>query len=252
MKRIVVFALVLNAALLGVIAHQLVAIAGGGAVPTADRNGDVNGDARLDMSDAIYLLLHIFRNGPQPVALADSPEVLDRVSALESAFVGTVSAYAGTSDNLPGGWLLCDGSVVSRDEYPRLFAAIGTAHGGEDGATTFNLPDYRGMFLRGVDNGAERDPDGEDRTVGSIQDFAIETHGHEIDDPGHDHVHLLTEGGGNPLLNQRPRWYYRAGVEMEYPGESATTGITVTTPTGVNVASETRPVNSAVNYMIKY
>jgi len=85
MKRIVVLALVLNAALLGVIAHQLVAIAGGGAVPTADRNGDVNGDARLDMSDAIYLLLHIFRNGPEPVALADSPEVLDRLDNLERA-----------------------------------------------------------------------------------------------------------------------------------------------------------------------
>ena len=55
MKRIVVLALVLNAALLGVIAHQLVAIAGGGAVPTADQNGDVNGDARLDISDAIYV-----------------------------------------------------------------------------------------------------------------------------------------------------------------------------------------------------
>jgi len=42
--------------------------AGGGI--QADRNGDVNGDARLDMSDAVYLLLHIFRDGPQPVALA--------------------------------------------------------------------------------------------------------------------------------------------------------------------------------------
>jgi len=42
----------------------------GGGVPQADRNGDVNGDARLDMSDAVYLLLHIFRDGPQPVALA--------------------------------------------------------------------------------------------------------------------------------------------------------------------------------------
>ena len=42
----------------------------GGGIPQADRNGDVNGDARLDMSDAVYLLLHIFRDGPQPVALA--------------------------------------------------------------------------------------------------------------------------------------------------------------------------------------
>jgi len=44
--------------------------AGGGI--QADRNGDVNGDARLDMSDAVYLLLHIFRDGPQPVALAQA------------------------------------------------------------------------------------------------------------------------------------------------------------------------------------
>jgi len=44
--------------------------AGGGL--QADRNGDVNGDARLDMSDAVYLLLHIFRDGPQPVAFAQA------------------------------------------------------------------------------------------------------------------------------------------------------------------------------------
>ena len=44
--------------------------AGGGI--QADRNGDVNGDARLDMSDAVYLLLHIFRDGPQPVAFAQA------------------------------------------------------------------------------------------------------------------------------------------------------------------------------------
>ena len=55
----------------------------GGGIPQADRNGDVNGDARLDMSDAVYLLLHIFRDGPQPVALADSPELIERVARLE-------------------------------------------------------------------------------------------------------------------------------------------------------------------------
>src|SRR6185312_6488781 len=48
--------------------------------------------------------------------------------------------------------------AVSRTSYPALFAAIGVAHGGGDGVTTFNLPDYQGRFLRGVDNGAKRDP----------------------------------------------------------------------------------------------
>ena len=43
---------------------------GGGEIPRGSQNGDVNGDSMLDMSDAVYLLLHIFRDGPQPVALA--------------------------------------------------------------------------------------------------------------------------------------------------------------------------------------
>jgi len=68
MKRIVVFALVLNAALLGVIAHQLVAIAGGGAVAT--QNGDTNGDGSRDISDAVHLLQWLFSGGEPPVAIA--------------------------------------------------------------------------------------------------------------------------------------------------------------------------------------
>jgi len=68
MKRIVVFALVLNAALLGVIAHQLVALAGGG--PVATQNGDTNGDGSRDLTDAIYMLQWLFSGGEPPVAIA--------------------------------------------------------------------------------------------------------------------------------------------------------------------------------------
>jgi hypothetical protein len=85
MKRIVVFALVLNAALLGVIAHQLIALAGDDGPLSTRQNGDVNGDESLDIGDAIYLLQYIFRGGPGPVALADSPELLARVDELEDA-----------------------------------------------------------------------------------------------------------------------------------------------------------------------
>jgi len=226
-----------------------IANAGGDDPISTLLNGDVNGDQILDMSDAVYLLIHLFNGGAEPVAFADSPEMLGRVSELESAFVGTVSAYAGASDNLPGGWLLCDGSEVSRDEYPRLFAAIGTAHGGGDGATTFNLPDYRGMFLRGVDNGAGNDPDGQERPVGSIQDSAIETHGHDIDDPGHAHEIVIRNSSAS---GGSGRHFHRDISNPPEETEPATTGITVTTPTGANVSTETRPVNSAVNYIIKY
>lgn len=50
---------------------------------------------------------------------------------------GVVVEFAGSV--VPAGWLLCDGSAVSRTTYASLFAAIGTAFGAGDGATTFNV-----------------------------------------------------------------------------------------------------------------
>ncbi|MFP6739435.1 MAG: hypothetical protein VCD34_11930, partial [Planctomycetota bacterium] len=69
MKRMILFALILNAALLGVIAHQFTALAGGGGAEAED-NGDVNGDGSRDLTDAIYMLTWLFRGGPGPVPLA--------------------------------------------------------------------------------------------------------------------------------------------------------------------------------------
>jgi microcystin-dependent protein len=60
---------------------------------------------------------------------------------------GCVLPYAGTT--APEGWLLCDGSAVSRTDYAALFAVVSTAHGIGDGATTFNVPDYRYQVPRG-------------------------------------------------------------------------------------------------------
>lgn len=61
---------------------------------------------------------------------------------------GMVFAYAGGS--IPSGYLLCDGSAVSRSTYSSLFSAIGTTYGGGDGSTTFNLPYITdGRFLEG-------------------------------------------------------------------------------------------------------
>ena len=65
---------------------------------------------------------------------------------------GTVVAHAANTTSLAG-YLLCDGSAVSRTTYPALFASIGTTYGAGNGTTTFNLPDYRGVFLRGYGTG---------------------------------------------------------------------------------------------------
>ena len=61
---------------------------------------------------------------------------------------GCVTAFAG-GGTVPAGWFVCDGREVSRGEHPELFAAIGVTYGDGDGSTTFNLPDFRGRFLRG-------------------------------------------------------------------------------------------------------
>ena len=75
---------------------------------------------------------------------------------------GTVLAMATTG--APAGYLICDGSAVSRTTYATLFTAIGVMYGPGDGSTTFNLPNYQGYFLRGLNNAAGADPDAATRT----------------------------------------------------------------------------------------
>jgi len=78
--------------------------------------------------------------------------------------VGSVTMYAALT--APDGWLECDGSNVNRATFPNLFNAIGITFGSGDGSTTFGLPDLRGEFVRGWDNGRGAD-DG--RSFGSDQ-----------------------------------------------------------------------------------
>ncbi|OLY76454.1 phage tail protein [Pseudomonas sp. ATCC PTA-122608] len=86
---------------------------------------------------------------------------------------GTTIAFAGPS--VPVGFLKENGSAVSRTAYANLFAAIGTTYGAGDGSTTFNLPDSRGEFIRGADDGRGIDPG---RAVGSWQDSQNKDHSH--------------------------------------------------------------------------
>ena len=75
MKRMILIALLLNAALLGVATLQLVAIAGQGDDRVASENGDTNGDGVRDMSDAIHMLSWLFNGGPEPVPVARAQEL---------------------------------------------------------------------------------------------------------------------------------------------------------------------------------
>ncbi|RTL04682.1 hypothetical protein EKK58_10060 [Candidatus Dependentiae bacterium] len=64
---------------------------------------------------------------------------------------GVIQAYGGSS--APTGYLLCDGSAVSRSTYSALFAIVGTSFGSGDGSTTFNLPDLRTKVPAGYKSG---------------------------------------------------------------------------------------------------
>lgn len=87
--------------------------------------------------------------------------------------VGSITAYAGKFT--PSGWLLCDGSSVSRTDYPELYAAIGTTYGSGDGRTTFNLPmltDNR--FIEGYPTSGARKNPGLPNIRGTGQDFIVQ------------------------------------------------------------------------------
>ena len=83
--------------------------------------------------------------------------------------VGTVLMYAGSTDgksvyNLTAaGWGLCDGSTYENTQFPDLFAVLGESYGGTAGY--FAVPSYKGMFLRGVSEQSNNDPDADARTA---------------------------------------------------------------------------------------
>lgn len=72
-----------------------------------------------------------------------------------TSYIGDIKASAQTANH--GHWLLCNGQAVSRATYADLYALIGTNFGEGDGVNTFNVPDYRGKFLRGLGGDSETD-----------------------------------------------------------------------------------------------
>ena len=70
----------------------------------------------------------------------------------ETLKIGTILPYTGSDSELPTGYMLCDGSELSRTDYSDLFAVIGTSFGSGNGSSTFNLPNLKGRVLTGLDS----------------------------------------------------------------------------------------------------
>lgn len=175
--------------------------------------------------------------------------------ATVGAFVppGVMMQYGGAT--APTGWLLCDGSAVSRSTYAYLYTAIGTAWGYGDNSTTFNLPDMRGRFPRGRDGGIGNDPDRASRTaantggntgdnVGSVQGDVFQGHNHYVYYGSGSGSSLGLGAGGSYGTGILGSGYALTGEPLNDNSISGTSG-------APRYSTETRGKNANVNYIIK-
>jgi microcystin-dependent protein len=101
---------------------------------------------------------------------------------------GGMQSYAGSV--APSGWLLCDGTAISRTTYSALFAAIGISWGAGDGITTFNLPNFTGRVEIGAGPGFALGSYGGASTV-ALTVGNLPSHNHGIIDPQHNHTSVV-------------------------------------------------------------
>ncbi len=143
--------------------------------------------------------------------------------------IGDIKCSALQKDH--GDWMLCNGREISREDYAPLFAAIGETFGKGNGITTFNLPDCRGVVVRGFDNGRGYD---HGRTFGSYQPDQMQLHTHGL--PG---SQSFCAGGGRSI-----GVYYASD-------SSASENFKTSSNASGSVGDETRVKNIALNYFIK-
>lgn len=164
----------------------------------------------------------------------DGVNISDETYNPNNDMVGMVSAFAANS--APTGWLAANGVLVSRVTYARLFSRIGTTFGSGDGSTTFGLPDMRGEFVRGWDNGRGVDSG---RTLGSWQKGSVIA--------GDDGIGTVNVASTNVVDKTSLGW--DSGGSDGYEISTATG---VSSVKGSSFFGYARPRNYALLYCIKY
>jgi microcystin-dependent protein len=184
------------------------------------------------------------------LTLAD--EEIPSVPFAENAYyaqmpVGTIATWIGPTSRIPTGWLLCNGASMSRSSYAELYNVIGTAWGTAS-STTFNLPDMRGVFLRGVDGTAGRDADKASRTAIAAGGNTGNNVGSYQADEFKSHTHTYTDWGGGSSNHADTD-----GTNFTTYGTNNGTYTTDNTISDSPITpDETRPNNIAVYYIVKY
>ena len=159
---------------------------------------------------------------------------------------GVIVAY-GTDAAAPLGWLLCNGATYKRTAYPALFAAIGTKWGTSVAADSFKVPDTRGQFLRGWDDGRNLD---KSRKFATDQQSAAPNIKGDLLEYNGDFNHIDCASGAFSIKSTS-NWVTEGGGKRTTTKKlsmSATKSSSVYTD-GI---TEVRPTNIAVQYIIKY
>ena len=184
------------------------------------------------------------------------------------AGVPTSAVFCVAVATVPTGYLECNGNAVSRTTYAALFAIIGTNYGTGDGSSTFNLPDLRGEFIRGFDNGKGTDSG---RSIASSQSAQNASHNHSISLSGTTSTTSLTgsitkisetfqSGGGSASGVFTKTGGVNAGNTPSRVDTSPAAGVNLNAShnhtfsasgTSGSQGSEARPRNIAMMYIIK-
>ncbi len=131
---------------------------------------------------------------------------------------GMISPFAGSSASLPTGWLLCNGSAVSRTTYSALFAVIGTTYGAGDTTTTFNLPDLLGRVPMGAGAGTDLTA----RTLGAeLGVESVTLTAAQSGSPSHDHGVTSVGGGSHTASGSISTGSHGHTLTMDYSGTAS-------------------------------
>lgn len=149
---------------------------------------------------------------------------------IDGLLLGMITTFPQTTE--PTGWLKCNGQAVSRITYASLFAKVGTTYGVGNGSTTFNVPDLRGEFIRGLDEGRAADTG---RVLGSAQADMLEAHNHNV-------------GAFTTSASNTGQGVFNFYAVTSHSGGSSFNGYT----TSSNGGTETRPRNVAFPFFIKF
>jgi len=166
-------------------------------------------------------------------------DVDGEIGKIETIPIGTILGFAGAPSNSKMRLLPCTGGTYLKSQYPRLYAQLGG--GFSVSSTHFVVPDYRGYFLRGLDNTGSIDPDGRGRNYKDPQGDTIRNI------TGHYGSSALRNGWSGGALYQQGGWQYTS-----YNGNNHKDGSPLMFDASrvVPTSSENRPKNKAVSYYI--